>query len=67
MPVFLPGEFHAQRILVDYSPGGRKESDTTGQLTLTYLFYIWTSIKSFAYHINAIFCLLCNLAGHLIE
>ena len=28
-PVFLPGESHGQRILVGYSPWGRKESDTT--------------------------------------
>ena len=28
-PVFLPGEFHGQRKLVDYSPWGRKELDTT--------------------------------------
>ena len=28
-PVFLPGEFHWQRSLVDYSPWGHKESDTT--------------------------------------
>ena len=28
-PVFLPGEFHGQRSLVDYSPWGYKESDTT--------------------------------------
>ena len=27
--IFLPGEFHGQRILVGYSPWGRKESDTT--------------------------------------
>ena len=27
-PVFLPGEFHGQRSLVDYSPWGHKESDT---------------------------------------
>jgi len=33
-PVFLPGEFHGQRSLVDYSPWGHKESDTTEQLTL---------------------------------
>ena len=32
--VFLPGEFHGQRRLVDYSPRGPKESDTTEQLTL---------------------------------
>ena len=28
-PVFLPGESHGRRSLVDYSPRGRKESDTT--------------------------------------
>ena len=31
-PVLLPGKFHGQRSLVGYSPWGRKESDTTGQL-----------------------------------
>ena len=34
-PVFLPGEFHAQRSLVGYSPWGRKESDMT-ECTPTY-------------------------------
>ena len=33
--VFLPGEFHGQRSLADHSPSDRKESDTTGQLTLS--------------------------------
>ena len=33
-PVFLPGESHGQRSLVGYSPWGRKESDTTEQLSL---------------------------------
>ena len=28
-PVFLPGKSHGQRNLVDYSPWGHKESDTT--------------------------------------
>ena len=32
-PVFLPGEFHGQRILVGYSPWGRKELDMTERLT----------------------------------
>ena len=32
--VSLPGEFHGQRSLVDYSPQSRKELDTTEQLTL---------------------------------
>ena len=29
MPVFLPGEFHGQRSLGDYSPWGHKGLDTT--------------------------------------
>ena len=33
--VFLPGESHGQRSLVSYSPGGRKEKDTTKGLTHT--------------------------------
>ena len=33
IPVFLPGELHAQRSLVGYSPWGCKESDTTERLT----------------------------------
>ena len=28
-PVFLPGESHGQRNLVDHSPKGRRESDVT--------------------------------------
>jgi len=32
-PVFLPGQFHEQRSMAGYSPWGRKESDTTKQLT----------------------------------
>ena len=31
--VFLPGEYHGQRTLVDYSPWGCKELDTTEWLT----------------------------------
>ena len=31
-PEFLPGKFHRQRSLVDYSPWGRKESDITERL-----------------------------------
>ena len=27
--IFLPGEFHGQKILADYSPWGRKEVDMT--------------------------------------
>ena len=36
-PVFLPGEFHGQRSLVGYSPGGRKESDTAERLPSIFL------------------------------
>ena len=39
-PVFLPGEFHGQRSLADYSPWGPKESDTTEWLnTFTFTFF----------------------------
>ena len=31
-PVFLPGEFHAQRGLTGYSPWGHKELDMTERL-----------------------------------
>ena len=34
--VFLPGEFHRQRSLASYSLWGRKQSDTTEQLTHTH-------------------------------
>ena len=39
-PVFWPGEFHGL-----YSPWGRKESDTTERLSLTY-FYHWCHLGS---------------------
>ena len=35
-PVLLPGESHGKRSLVGYSPWGRKELDTTKQLTLSW-------------------------------
>ena len=34
-PVFLPGELHGQRSLVDCSPWGCKQSNTTKQLTVS--------------------------------
>ena len=34
-PVFWPGEFHGQRSLAGYSPGGRKDLDTTEQSSLS--------------------------------
>ena len=36
-PVFLPGESHGQRSLVGYHPWGRKESDVTEQLILSFV------------------------------
>ena len=45
-PVFLHGKFHGQRSLAGYSPWGRKESDTTEQLSLTYLCYAAAAAKS---------------------
>ena len=32
-PVFLPGEFHGQGSVAGYSPWGRKQLDTTEQLS----------------------------------
>ena len=40
-PVSSPGKAHGQKSLVGCSPWGRKESGTTGRLTLTYLQSIW--------------------------
>ena len=34
-PVLLPGKSHGRRSIVDYSPWGRKESDTTERLNWT--------------------------------
>ena len=33
-PAFLPGKFHGQGSLADYSPWGLKDSDATEQLSL---------------------------------
>ena len=37
-PVFLPGKSHGRRSLVDYSPWGHKESDTTEWLHFQFFF-----------------------------
>ena len=37
IPVFLPGESHRERSLAGYSPGGRKELDTTEVTQHTHL------------------------------
>ena len=53
-PVFLPGEFHGQRCLVNYSPWDHKESDMTEQLTQNAI------IKTEKYgDAKDCFCLLC--------
>ena len=52
-PVFLPAEFHGQRSLAGYSPWGHKESDTTEQLTLSYI-YIYTPTDIYIYN-------MCNI------
>ena len=36
IPVLLPGKSHGRRILVGYSPWGRKESDTTERLNFNF-------------------------------
>ena len=36
-PVFLPGEFHGQKSLAGYGPTGRKELDTTEQLSTAHI------------------------------
>ena len=44
--VFLPGESHGQRSLVDYSPRGYKESDTTKRQTLSHVHPLHKKAKS---------------------
>ena len=47
-PVFLPGESHGRRSLVDYSPWGCKESDTTEWLHFhfpVFLFVYFVSLE----------------------
>ena len=39
-PVLLPGKLHGQRSLLDNSPWGHKDSETTGWLTTTTLYFV---------------------------
>ena len=39
-PVFLPGESHGPKSLVDYSPQGHKESDIMERLTLSSVYLV---------------------------
>ena len=58
-PVFLPGKSHGQRSLVDYSPWGHKESDTTEWLHFLFPFwlYIYIYITCIIIYIILIFLL----------
>ena len=40
-PVILPGESHGQRSLAGYSPRGRKESDMTERLQISWVKMVW--------------------------
>ena len=49
-PVFLPGESHGQRSLVDYSPWGSKESDKNKRLSFSFsLFFFSSHYKTFPF------------------
>ena len=59
-PLFLPGEFHGQRSLVGYSPWGRKESDRSEWLTLSFsslprLYGFWHTFASWWQDTSIIF------------
>ena len=50
--IFLPGEFHGQRSLADYSPWGHRESDMTKRLTHTHthththtVYHVWGTTR----------------------
>ena len=45
-PVFLPGKSHGLRILVGYSPWGRKVSETTERLHFTMTSLNFTSLQA---------------------
>ena len=44
-PVFLPGKSHGLRILVGYSPWGRKELDMTERLHFTSLHKLFDHVE----------------------
>ena len=48
-PVFLPGESHGQRSLVDYSPWGCKESDMTERL---HFYFFGTGVKTDLFEVS---------------
>ena len=57
--VFLPGKFHGQRSLVDSSPWGCKELDTTKRLTL--------SLSSFIYALFSFLVSTCSFFFEIIK
>ena len=52
--VFLPGESHGQRSLVGHSPWGRKELDTTKQLSMNAHVLLSKTRRKENYAINTI-------------
>ena len=54
----LPGESHGQRSLARYSSPGRKESDTTAGLTLSYCMYQSDDSKLFTFQLIILLLLL---------
>ena len=71
-PVFLPGKSHGQRSLVVYSPWGRKELDTTEQLSTQHMYIYKTdalcctvettqNCKATMYSVTQSCPVLCNL------
>ena len=70
-PVFLPGEFHGQRSLAGYSPGGCKELDTTEQLSpahskdISNLQNVRLNLDAYTFFINKI-CINVTLMLHFV-
>ena len=67
VPTFLPGEFHGQRNLVDYSPWRHRESDKTEQLMLLpftlltglYFYLVYSGPAAENHSINALLLASC--------
>ena len=61
-PVFLPGKLHGQRNLEGCSPWGRKESDTTEQLSMnaSILFQVLSPFELLQFHIDLSRVLHCS-------
>ena len=55
IPVFLPGKYHGQRILVGYSLQGHKELDTTQRLSTVFRESIRIAHGSFVMSVTSMF------------